>query len=107
MKKIEGYVSKTMFKLFDEGKVHYLNLLRKPLKDIDVHVTLSLVEDPECSRREPDYKAMWEDLEQDFNGTYAFRLSTKVETLKSILKKIKAEHTPQGDQPTEVKEKKL
>lgn len=50
MKKIEGYVSETLFKLFDEGKNHHLSFLREPLMSIDLHVTLSLVEDPERSR---------------------------------------------------------
>lgn len=46
-------------------------------------------------KEQPDYKAMIVDLEQDFNGKYAWQLSTRTETLKDILKKVRDRHTPQ------------
>ena len=67
----------------------------------DLESGLSPVEEPED---EPDYKAMIEDLEQDFNGTYWFQLSTRSETLKDILKKVRAKHTPQAIKKPEGKD---
>lgn len=43
---------------------------------------------------EPDYKAMIEDLETDFNGTYHHQINTKTESLRSILKRVRAKHSP-------------
>lgn len=68
------------------------------------HVILSSVEDPERSRREPDYKAMWKDIRRHVSAIGSHLINAS--TIYTEIQIIEAKHTPQDNQTGEKKEKK-
>jgi len=106
VKQVKGFVPPDLAERFRKHEIDFLTLSRNQWPGFEESVTLSPVS-PEPKRRvgqkkepfakaqdKPDYEAMIEDLEQDFNDTYAWQLSTRTARLKDILKKVRAEHTP-------------